>query len=108
MWQPQPRVNAAFYENLSACERAIQERRILGFTYKKSSDGTVLARHSDPTVLDEVTAKGYDAERKLGDTLRHSFGIFSTSGKPRKVVVKVALRRVADVLARRWPAEESG
>ena len=140
VWQPQPRVNAAFYENLSACERAIQERRILGFTYKKSSDGTVSARHivpydlfdnngriyvwgveeggerpkffaldrmSDPSVLDEVTAKGYDAERKLDDTLRHSFGIFATSGKPRKVVVKIAPRRVADVLARRWPAEES-
>ena len=140
VWQPQPRVNAAFYENLSACERAIQERRILGFTYKKSSDGTVSARHivpydlfdnngriyvwgveeggerpkffaldrmSDPHVLDEVTAKGYDAERKLDDTLRHSFGIFATSGKPRKVVVKIAPRRVADVLARRWPAEES-
>jgi predicted DNA-binding transcriptional regulator YafY len=140
VWQPQPRVSAAFYENLSACERAIQERRVLGFTYKKSFDGSISARHivpydlfynngriyvwgveeggerpkffaldrmSDPHVLDEVTTRGFDAERKLDDTLRHSFGIFATSGKPRKVIVKIAPRRLADVLARRWPAEES-
>ncbi len=137
---PQPRVSKIFYENLSACEHAIQERRILKFTYKRSIDSSVSTRHivaydlcdhdgriyvwgveegdrkpkffaldrmSDADLQEEVTPKSYDPTQNLDATLRHSFGIFATTGKPMKVVVKIAPRRAADVRARRWPAEEA-
>ena len=72
VWQPQPRVNAAFYENLSACERAIQERRILGFTYKKSYDGTFRRGTSCRTISLITTVASMSGASKRAENARSS------------------------------------
>jgi predicted DNA-binding transcriptional regulator YafY len=73
--QPQPRVSAAFYHNLAACEKGIRDRRVLKFLYTKGDGRRPSTRHILPYDLFDFNGRIYVWGPEEGDEVAKFFAL---------------------------------
>lgn len=115
--RPQPRSDGAFFGILRTVETALQQHRMIGFTYAPTAGGKPKERQIEPYALHDHLGRFYvwgrervrqapkffaldrmqdvvledhfepDAALSIDDALRHSFGVFVRPGAPVQRIV---------------------